>query len=64
MDKIKTVVLTEVLSLVSWLIQEIGPRSLHTHLCGKSTRSLCPSFSKVELFVLPVGGIPQNADRM
>ena len=31
MDKIKMVVLTGVWRPVSWLIQEIGPRSLRTH---------------------------------
>ena len=52
MDKIKMVVLTDVLRLVSWLIQEIGLRYLNTHLCGLSGRLLCLSFSKVELFAL------------
>ena len=52
MDKIKMVVLTDVLRLVSWLIQEIGLGFLNTHLCGLSDRLLCPSFSKVELFAL------------
>ena len=46
------VVLTDVLRLVSWLIQEIGlgfPNADPGGLCG---RLLCPSFSKVELFTL------------
>ena len=34
MDKIKMVVLTDVLGLVLWLIQEIGPGFLNTHPCG------------------------------
>ena len=55
MDKIKMVVLTGVWRPVSWLIQEIGPRSLRTHPQGLSTKLLCPSFSMLELFVLPVG---------
>ena len=52
MDKIKMVVLTDVLRLVSRLIQEIGLRFLNTHPCGLSGRLLCLSFSKVELFAL------------
>ena len=52
MDKIKMVVLTGVLRLVLWLIQEICLEFLNTHLCGLSGRLLCLSFSKVELFAL------------
>ena len=53
MDKIKMVVLTDVLRLVSWLINEIGLGFPNADPCGLCGRLLCPSFSKVELFTLP-----------
>ena len=46
------VVLTDVLRLVSWLIQEIGLGSPNTDLGGLCGGLLCPSFPKVELFTL------------
>ena len=52
MDKIKMVVLTDVLRLVSWLIREIGLGFPNGNPCGLCGRVLCPSFSKVELFML------------
>ena len=64
MDKIKMVVLTGVLRLVSWLIQEIGTGSLHTHPYGLSTKLFHPSFSMLELSVLPAGEMSQNVDRI
>ena len=53
MDKIKMVVLTDVLRLVSWLIREIGLGCPNADLCGVCGRLLCPSSPKVELFTLP-----------
>ena len=46
------VVLTDVLRLVSWLIQEIGPGFPEAGLGGLCGRLLCPSFSKLESFAL------------
>ena len=47
------VFLTDVLRLVSWLIREIGLGSPDADPGGLCGRLLCPSFSKVELFMLP-----------